>query len=170
MKIINVVLLALFCFSGAAFAAGSDELESLRKEAEAGTAGAQFAYALELVKIEGKAEEAVSWVRKSADQGLADAQAVLGEIYFDGSFGVTKDIEKAVEWLDKAALQGQKDAQRYMGIYMWNKAEADTPGGCAWFRLSKSQPNIELCEEEMNPEEKKAAEIRFKELKKRYPY
>lgn len=169
MKRVYVALLALFYFSGAAFAAGSDELENLRKKAETGAAEAQFAYALKLVEIKGKAEEAVSWVRKSADQGLADAQAVLGEIYFDGSFGVTKDIEKAAELFDKAALQGQKDAQRYMGIYMWNKAEADIPGGCAWFMLSKSQPNIELCEEE-NPEEKKAAAIQFEELKKKYPY
>lgn len=170
MKSFYVALLALFCFSGAAFAAENDELENLRKQAETGAAEAQFAYARTLIEIEGRTDEAVSWTRKAADQGQADAQTMLGEFYFDGDYGVPKDIEKAAEWFDKAALQGQKDAQRYMGIYMWNKKEQDIPGGCAWFMLSKKQPNIELCEEEMDPEQKKAAGIQFEELKKRYPY
>ena len=45
--------------------------------------------------------------RKAADQGLADAQDNLGDMYADGR-GVAKDDAQAVAWYRKAADQGNR--------------------------------------------------------------
>jgi len=45
---------------------------------------------------------ALSKIRASAEQGDADAQALLGAMYFNGK-GVTQDYKEAVKWYRKAA-------------------------------------------------------------------
>ena len=55
-------------------------------------------------------KQAVEWWRKAADQGHAEAQASLGELYYNGR-GVEKDEKQAVEWWRKAADQGHAEAQ-----------------------------------------------------------
>ncbi len=52
--------------------------------------------------------------QKSADQGDADAQALLGYCYSNGE-GVPKDYKQAVVWYQKAADQGLADAQALLG-------------------------------------------------------
>ena len=170
MKRICLALLALLCFSGVAFAAEDSALDKLRKQAEAGVAAAQLEYAAKLEQIEGKTTEALAWLEKSAKQGYADAEYLLGTLYFKGSAGLKENYEKAAEWFEKAALQGQKGAQRYMGIYMWNKPDKDLEAGCAWFMLAKDADNIAECERRLTPEQKKTAQSKFEELKKKYPY
>lgn len=54
-----------------------------------------------------KAEE---WARKAADAGHADAQFLMGDLYYYGN-GVTKDLEAARRWYEKAASQGNKTAR-----------------------------------------------------------
>jgi TPR repeat protein len=48
---------------------------------------------------------------KAAEQGDADAQFRLGEMYRNGQ-GVEKDLKSASEWLRKAASQGNENARR----------------------------------------------------------
>jgi len=55
--------------------------------------------------------EAVSWMRKSAEQGYAAAWFVLGIFYYIG-YGVPVDRIAAVKWFRKAAEQGHGDAQQ----------------------------------------------------------
>jgi hypothetical protein len=50
-------------------------------------------------------EKAAEDFRRSAEQGLASSQAMLGMLYAQGN-GVPKDFAKAVEWFQKAANQG----------------------------------------------------------------
>lgn len=45
---------------------------------------------------------AVEWFRKSAEQGDATAQRVLGTMYADGR-GVAQDETAAIEWYRKSA-------------------------------------------------------------------
>jgi TPR repeat protein len=52
----------------------------------------------------------VSWFRKAADQGYADAQYNLGLMYADGQ-GVTQDDTAAMSWFRRAADQGNAAAQ-----------------------------------------------------------
>ena len=54
---------------------------------------------------------AVYWLRKAADQGVAEAQFVLGLCYAEGVGGLQKDSKLAVFWLSKAAEQGNEDAK-----------------------------------------------------------
>ena len=42
-------------------------------------------------------QQAASWVRKAAEQGVADAQFDLGQAYLEGE-GVAKDMAEAVKW------------------------------------------------------------------------
>jgi TPR repeat protein len=60
--------------------------------------------------VERDPEAAVDWYRKSAEQGLPEAQTALGDIYARGS-GVAPDLEAARGWYEKAAAQGHAPAQ-----------------------------------------------------------
>lgn len=53
--------------------------------------------------------EALSWFRKAADHGSADAQYALGVIYADGT-GVPADNEAAASWFDAACRNGSRKA------------------------------------------------------------
>ena len=60
--------------------------------------------------VERDPEAAVEWYRKSAEQGLPEAQTALGDIYAKG-IGVAADPEAARAWYEKAAAQGHAPAQ-----------------------------------------------------------
>ena len=64
-------------------------------------------------------KEAVKWYRKSAEQGLADAQCNLGYMY-DQGFGVPKNYKEVFKWYTKAAEQGDADAQHNLGLMYYN--------------------------------------------------
>jgi hypothetical protein len=59
------------------------------------------------------AQEA-KWLRKAAEQGDADAQLVLGTLYYS-SQGVPQDYVQGADWLRKAANQGLPSAQSLLG-------------------------------------------------------
>ena len=59
--------------------------------------------------------EAVTWYRKAAEQGDADAQFNLGRMYADGE-GVPEDYVRAFAWFDLAAAQGTEKAKEAKGI------------------------------------------------------
>ena len=59
--------------------------------------------------------EAVKWFRKAADQGVAEAQTMLGLMYENGH-GVPQDHKKAVRWYRKATEQGDAKAQSNLGF------------------------------------------------------
>jgi TPR repeat protein len=61
--------------------------------------------------------EAVAWYRKSANQGYADSQAYLGDLYADGLSGLPKSYEEAAKWYQKAGEQGHGDAQWSLGNF-----------------------------------------------------
>ena len=52
-------------------------------------------------------------IRKSAEQGNAQAQYNLGVCYAKGN-GVTKDYAEAVKWFRKAAVQGHQNAKKVL--------------------------------------------------------
>jgi TPR repeat protein len=55
-------------------------------------------------------DEAVDWYRKAADQGNAEAQYNLGEMYRVGRI-LPKDRAEAARWLERAAAQNHLEAQ-----------------------------------------------------------
>ena len=60
--------------------------------------------------------KAAYWMKKSAEQGNAEAQRILGSMYHDGK-GVSKDDKQAAYWLKKATVQGDKVAQQLLRTY-----------------------------------------------------
>ena len=74
-----------------------------------------------------------------AEQGNADAQFLLGKMYWMGQ-GVLKDSAQAIKWLKASAAQGNADAQFYMGSY-YLLPHRDIAEGLKWLRLSAEQGN-----------------------------
>ena len=58
--------------------------------------------------------EAIKFYRMAAENGSADAQLTLGNLFFQGT-GVTKDYSEAMKWYRLAAQQGQGGAQCMLG-------------------------------------------------------
>lgn len=59
--------------------------------------------------------QSAQWVRKAAEQGLADAQHHLGLMFSVGT-GVSQDDMQAAQWYRKAADQGFSLAQDHLGM------------------------------------------------------
>jgi TPR repeat protein len=64
-------------------------------------------------------KEAVKWYHKAANQGYADVQYNLAQMYRRGE-GVLKDDKEAVKWYHKAADQGVAKAQYSLGLMYKN--------------------------------------------------
>ncbi len=120
----KVWLMALSCWATVALAGPQEDydagvkaqsdrdmvgaMQMFRRAADAGHAMAQA----QLANILDKSEfnlEAVSYYRKSADQGNADGQLGLGTMYAVGE-GVKQDLAEARKWVTLAAEQGHKKA------------------------------------------------------------
>jgi TPR repeat protein len=88
--------------------------------------------------------QAVTWYRKAADQGHAEAQYNLGVMYAKGE-GVPQDDKQAVTWYRKAADQGHAEAQNNLGlIYASGKVvPQDDKQAVTWYRKAADQGNAE---------------------------
>ena len=86
--------------------------------------------------------KSVTWLRRAAEQGYADAQYNLGVMYANGS-GVAKDEAEAVKWYRKAAEQGYSPAQYNLGAcYETGHGVAqDKVEAVRWFRKTAEQGN-----------------------------
>src|SRR5499427_11055659 len=74
-----------------------------------------------------------------AEKGNADAQFILGKMYWKGE-GVLKDPEQAMKLFKASAMQGNADAQFFLGsIYLL--PHKDVAEGVKWLRLSAEQGN-----------------------------
>lgn len=78
----------------------------------------------------------------AADQGNADAQYYLGQMYYQGK-GVPQDDATAVIWYRKAADQGDADAQHSLGtIYSIRRGvPQDYVQAHMWFNLAAAGAN-----------------------------
>ena len=85
-------------------------------------------------------EKAVFWYREAAEQGYAEAQFKLGQMYYVGS-GVEEDDEKAVFWYREAAEQGYAEAQYELGqmYYSGRGVEEDDEKAVFWYRKAAEQ-------------------------------
>jgi len=111
--------------------------------AECGDAWKQFVLGWGYATGQGVARDdikAVEWLRKSAEQGLVEAQSKLGFCYASG-IGVTDDNTKAVELFRKAAEQGYAEAQNYLGLCYanGNGIEKDFVNAVEWFTKAAEQ-------------------------------
>jgi TPR repeat protein len=63
--------------------------------------GLLFLMGLDNIKIDGDAEMAFMWLKKSAEQGNITTQTIIGMCYEKG-IGIEKDISEAIKWHIKA--------------------------------------------------------------------
>ena len=80
--------------------------------------------------------EAVKWYHRAAEQGLAKAQELLGEMYRNG-----QDYAEAAKWYRRAAEQGDASAQYNLGR-MYRKGEGvpqDHAETAKWYRRAAEQ-------------------------------
>jgi len=101
----------------------SDNLSELQQKAEAGDVQSQYDLANMHIHIKDKGsrecDEAIKWYTKAAEQGHADAQNSLGNIYYNGILLPRNKVE-AAKWYTKAAEQGHVEAQTILGLmYFW---------------------------------------------------
>ena len=75
-----------------------------------------------------------------AEQGNAEAQNLVGEIYFLGK-GVIQDYQEAAKWFSKAAEQGDANAQNLLGeMYSYGEGEKqDYQEAAKWYRKAAEQ-------------------------------
>ena len=80
--------------------------------------------------------------KQAAEQGNADAQYGLGDLYLDG-LGVEQDYAQALNWYRKAADQGNAQGQIAIGyLYRLGKGVLqDYVESVKWYRLAAEQGN-----------------------------
>jgi TPR repeat protein len=84
--------------------------------------------------------QSAEWYRKAAEQGDADAQFNLGNMYTQGD-GVPKDLAEAVKWYQKAAEQGSAKAQFNLGLRhaFGEGVPKDSAEAVKWYRKAAEQ-------------------------------
>ena len=91
--------------------------------------------------------QAVFWFRKAAEQGDADAQDALGNLYYDGHGPLSMHVfmhgryAQAALWYRKAAEQGDTDAEYSLGM-MYEDGQGvpqDDTQAAAWLRKAAEQ-------------------------------
>ena len=85
-------------------------------------------------------EKLINWHIKAAETGNAEAQFLLGVIYYEGE-NTTRDFEEAIRWYQAAAEQGHASAQHNLGCMYANGTGVVKDDGEAvkWFRKAARQ-------------------------------
>jgi uncharacterized protein len=106
---------------------------------------AQFNLAMMIYRGEatGDKDAGLAWLRKSADQGLAQAQFNLGLLYENGA-GVPRSQTDATLWFKRAAEQGHTDAQVSLATqYMLGRgAPKDFAQAAIWYERAAQGDDV----------------------------
>jgi TPR repeat protein len=97
---------------------------------------ARYAFALELLDV-GRAQEAATLLRRTAEDGFPMAQYRLAKLYERGE-GVEADLGLARQWTERAAGGGNRRAMHDLGVYYarGEGAMLDDATAFRWFRLA----------------------------------
>ncbi len=119
----------------------------LRADAEKGNAQDQVYVATwYLTGTEGYPKDpaqAAIWLQKSADQGNAQGEAMLANLYASGK-GVAQDTTQALSWLQKAADQGEPHACYGLGVAHEKGLlglPPDNQAAIEWYRKAGDEPH-----------------------------
>ena len=123
----------------------ADEL--MKKAADLGNASAQFNYGQTLVADmpgERGLKAAMPYYEKSAEQGIADAQYALSQIYLNVDGIEESKRARAREWLLRAARAGYDTAQLDIAIWLIEGIAGDRnlEEGFAWMKRAAESGNV----------------------------
>jgi S1-C subfamily serine protease len=111
-------LVAFLCVAGFAYGQKAD-LAELKEKAQTGDAEAQYQLAVIYdtgVGVLKSYSESGKWYLKAANQGIAEAQFVLGSRYYEYGKKSKENYKTAFSWFYKAAKQGLREAQFNTGV------------------------------------------------------
>lgn len=112
------------------------DIQSLIKSAKSGQAAAQFYLATkyQLGKdVQRDQQQAFTWYKAAADQGLTAAQLNVGRMLADGT-GTKKDEVLARKYFEKAASHGDNRAS--FNLAMMEEQQKNYVGAYQWYELS----------------------------------
>jgi localization factor PodJL len=132
--------------AGPQLATATDELpaeiggEKLRKEANLGTANAQYEVGVRFADGRGVQRDlprAALWLERAARQGLPPAQYRYARLAEKGD-GMDKDVDTARRYYEQAAAAGNVQAMHNLGVLYADGAfgKADLPAALNWFSKS----------------------------------
>ena len=117
-------------------------LQWLERAIEAGEIIAEFNLGLwhfqgRIVEVD--KDKGLYWMKKSAEQDYAHAQAALAQIYSNGE--VEPDYEAAVRWARRSADHGSAFGQRVLGDLYTDGlgVEQNEAEGLRWYRMAADQ-------------------------------
>jgi len=122
-------------------------LALLGPEASRGDANAESVLGLMYVNGQGVPHDpiqALYWLTKAANQGVAAAQNQVALIYCTGGPGVTQDLAQAAIWFRKAADQDDATAQENLAI-MYDNGQGvaqDYAAAVYWFRRAAGHGDL----------------------------
>ncbi len=115
-KVIKFLLIS-YClsFSIVAVAQTAEEIQQLAKQGHAlGQAKLASLYILGKNGVEPDKKLAAKWMKKSAKQGLVEAQAAIAAMY-DIGYGIKGNREQSTQWYEKAAAQKHGTSMAILG-------------------------------------------------------
>lgn len=131
------------------------KVKDYRNRAEKGEVIAQYKLAMCYFEGDGvnqDQKEAVTWLRKAAEQKFPAAEYKLGDCYFQGA-GIAENDTEAAHWFHKAAIQNYPIAQAMLGVcyFYGNGIDQDHQQAAHWFQQAalRNQPqalyNLGIC-------------------------
>jgi len=90
-------------------------------------------------------EEAINWFHKAAEQGDAEAQENVADLYYNSGKASKQDELESIKWYRKAAEQGNARAQYMLGIIYSKEqgAAQDKDEALKWFRMAADQGHVQ---------------------------
>ena len=115
----------------------------LRLAADQGLLSAQHNLGTLLLQEKDSAEEGLALLEKAAAKGYLPSQFRLGQLYFSGDFGITRDYPKAFAFFLEAGQGGDAAAQNYLGVmYRSGFGVAQSqPEAFKWFQAAAASGN-----------------------------
>jgi len=119
--------------------------------------------------------QALNETKARAEQGHADAQYDLGEMYASGR-EVPQDFTEAAKWFLRAGEQGNANAQYSLGLIYGNGfgVSANDLEAYVWFSLAAEQGHAQsqsfqaVAGEGLNPEALEEAQKQIAEIRQKY--
>lgn len=130
---------------GALFCKGNEKMEWFQRAAEQNNEVAMLNLAIKYQGME-KCDEALTWLKKAADQGFLPAKNTLGGWYFYGQC-VNEDKEEAVKLYRYAAERGYAESQHHLG-YCYAEGlgvKKDVKEAFKWDKMAADQGNMVAC-------------------------
>jgi TPR repeat protein len=83
----------------------AEEIHAMQERISQGDPEAMAATGRKLLRSRAASAHAVALLEKAANQGDAQIQYELGDIYLSGRYGIARDLEKGRQWWDRALAQ-----------------------------------------------------------------